>query len=75
MGAEREGEMNQVLKDKHIVLAVCGGIAAYKSVEVLRLIQKAGARVRVIMTENARWFVGPLTFEALSGRPVFSKIF
>jgi phosphopantothenoylcysteine decarboxylase / phosphopantothenate---cysteine ligase len=67
--------MTQILKDKHIVLGVCGGIAAYKSVEVLRLFQKGGARVRVIMTENACWFVGPLTFEALSGRPVFSRLF
>ncbi len=67
--------MTQVLKDKHIILGVCGGIAAYKSVEVLRLLQKAGALVRVVMTENARWFVGPLTFEALSGRPVLDNLF
>ena len=46
------------LKDKHIVLGVSGGIAAYKSVELLRLMTKEGADVRVIMTRNAQAFVG-----------------
>ncbi len=67
--------MTSVLKDKTILLGVSGGIAVYKSVELLRLLQKAGARVRVIMTENAKWFVGPTTFEALSGQPVCSDLF
>jgi len=66
---------NGVLAGKQIVLAVSGGIAAYKSVELLRLIQKCDAHVRVIMTQNAAKFVGPVTFEALSGRPVYQDMF
>lgn len=63
------------LKDKHIVLGVTGGIAAYKSAELLRLIIKKGAHVRVMMTQHATHFVGPITFEALSGRPVCLDLF
>jgi len=63
--------MKTILEGKHIVLGVCGGIAAYKSVELLRLLQKSGADIRVIMTANAENFVGPMTFEAISGHPVF----
>ncbi len=51
-------------------LGVSGGISAYKSVELVRLLQKQGHDVSVIMTRNATRFVGPLTFEALTGRPV-----
>lgn len=64
-----------VIKNKNIVLGVCGGIAAYKSVELLRLLKKQGANVRVIMTENAGAFVGPTTFEALSGEAVCISLF
>ena len=67
--------MEPFLKDKNVTLGVTGGIAAYKSVELLRLLTKAGARVRVIMTDNARWFVGPGTFQALSGQPVCTSVF
>lgn len=67
--------METWLKDKEIVLGVSGGIAAYKSAELLRLIIRQGARVRVIMTRSACAFVRPLTFEALSGRPVYSDLF
>lgn len=63
------------MNNKTIILGVCGGIAAYKSVELLRLLKKQGADVRVMMTKNAREFVGPLTFEALSGRPVSTSLF
>jgi phosphopantothenoylcysteine decarboxylase/phosphopantothenate--cysteine ligase len=63
------------IKNKNIVIGVCGGIAAYKSIELLRLLQKQGANVRVIMTHNAEAFVGPLTFEALSGRSVCTSLF
>jgi phosphopantothenoylcysteine decarboxylase / phosphopantothenate---cysteine ligase len=63
------------LKDKNVVLGVSGGIAAYKSVELLRLLVKAGASVQVLMTENAGWFVGPLTFEVLSDRKVCTNLF
>ncbi|MFQ5914611.1 MAG: bifunctional phosphopantothenoylcysteine decarboxylase/phosphopantothenate--cysteine ligase CoaBC [Nitrospinota bacterium] len=60
---------------RRIVLGVTGGIAAYKAVEVLRLLVKEGAQVRVIMTRNATEFVDPLTFHTLSGRPVLTELF
>lgn len=63
------------LEGKHIILGVCGGIAAYKTVELLRLLVKKGADVRVIMTQHAREFVGPLTFQALSRNPVCTNLF
>ena len=59
--------MKTALKHKNVILGVCGGIAAYKSVEILRRLAQSGASVRVIMTRSAQWFVGALTFEALSG--------
>ncbi|MBK9615496.1 MAG: bifunctional phosphopantothenoylcysteine decarboxylase/phosphopantothenate--cysteine ligase CoaBC [Uliginosibacterium sp.] len=59
------------LSGKRIVLGVTGGIAAYKSAELVRLLIKAGAEVHVVMTENATRFVTPLTFQALSGHPVW----
>jgi len=55
---------------KNVALGVCGGIAAYKAVEVLRGLQKAGCNVRVAMTKRACEFVQPLTFRALSGHHV-----
>lgn len=58
------------LTNKHILVAVTGGIAAYKSAEFVRALQRAGAQVRVVMTESATKFVTPLTFQALSGYPV-----
>ena len=58
------------VRNKHIVLGISGGIAAYKSAELLRALQQAGARVRVVMTKSATQFVTPLTFQALSGEPV-----
>lgn len=58
------------LNGKRITLAVTGGIAAYKSCELVRLLIKSGAKVRVCMTSAAVNFVGPLTFAALSGNPV-----
>ena len=67
--------MSHIIDKKSIVLGVSGGIAAYKSVELLRLFVKEGANVRVIMTKNAQEFVGPLTFEALSGRAVCTDLF
>lgn len=60
------------LTGKHITLGVTGGIAAYKSAELLRLLIKEGATVQVVMTDAATRFVTPLTFQALSGRPVFT---
>ena len=55
-------------------MAVCGGIAAYKSAELVRLLRKQGCDVRVVMTPSAREFVSPLTFQALSGNPVHSEL-
>jgi phosphopantothenoylcysteine decarboxylase/phosphopantothenate--cysteine ligase len=67
--------MQTSLTGKTVVLGVCGGIAAYKSAELLRRITQCGALVRVILTANAARFVGPLTFEALSGQPVCQSLF
>ena len=61
------------LAGKKILLGVSGGIAAYKSCELLRLLQKKGATVRVCMTESATQFVAPLTFASLSKCPVYLK--
>ncbi|WP_406539770.1 bifunctional phosphopantothenoylcysteine decarboxylase/phosphopantothenate--cysteine ligase CoaBC [Fibrobacter sp.] len=61
------------LAGKKILLGVSGGIAAYKSCELLRLLQKKGAEVRVCMTETATQFVAPLTFASLSKCPVYLK--
>jgi len=61
--------------ERHVVLCVAGGIAAYKSVELLRLLVKLGAQVQVAMTPSAQNFVGPLTFQTLSSRPVFTNLF
>ncbi len=62
------------LHNKNILLCVCGGIAAYKSAELLRRLQDAGASVRVLMTAGAMEFITPLTFQALSGHPVHSHL-
>ncbi len=63
------------LKGKHIILGVTGGIAAYKSVALLRLLTKAGAEVQVVMTPAAKEFVAPVTFASLSQKPVVSEFF
>ena len=63
------------LTGKHIILGVTGSIAAYKAVYLLRLLVKEGADVQVIMTPSAKEFVGPVTFSALSGKPVLSEFF
>ncbi len=59
------------LSGKHILVGVCGGIAAYKSAELVRLLRGAGAQVRVVMTDGAREFVGARTFQALTGERVW----
>ena len=64
-----------MLQGKNIVLGVTGGIAAYKAVELLRLLTKAGAAVHVIMTKSAQEFVTPLTFQTLSMNPVTTDLF
>lgn len=61
------------LRGKHLVLGLTGGIACYKSAELVRLLTKAGATVQVVMTEGATQFITPVTMQALSGRPVFTS--
>ncbi len=63
------------LQGRRILLGVSGGIAAYKSAELCRLLVKAGAELRVVMTDAALEFIRPLTFQALSGHPVASSLF
>lgn len=64
-----------ILKGKHIILGITGGIAAYKSVYLLRLLVKAGAEVQVVITPSGREFITPVTLSSLSGRPVISEFF
>ena len=64
-----------MLRDKRIVLCVSGGIAAYKSLELLRLLTKAGADVHVVMSSSAQEFVTALSFQTLSGNPVHTELF
>ncbi|CAG9177262.1 bifunctional phosphopantothenoylcysteine decarboxylase/phosphopantothenate--cysteine ligase CoaBC [Cupriavidus respiraculi] len=61
------------LRGKHLVLGLTGGIACYKSAELVRLLTKAGATVQVVMTEAATQFITPVTMQALSGRTVFTS--
>jgi phosphopantothenoylcysteine decarboxylase / phosphopantothenate---cysteine ligase len=63
------------LAGRTIVLGVSGGIAAYKSAELVRELRQAGARVRVIMTRHAQEFITPLTLQTLSGEPVATDLF
>ena len=64
-----------ILKGKHIVLGISGGIAAYKSATLLRLLVKGGAEVQVVMTPSGKEFITPVTLSALSGKPVVSEFF
>jgi phosphopantothenoylcysteine decarboxylase/phosphopantothenate--cysteine ligase len=62
------------LHNKRVVLIVTGGIAAYKALELVRRLRDAGALVRVVMTAAAEQFVGQLSFQALSGEPVYTDL-
>lgn len=62
------------LSNKHILLGVTGGIAAYKSADLVRRLQDAGAEVQVVMTPAAQEFITPLTMQALSGNPVHTEL-
>lgn len=66
--------MGGALEGKRVVLGICGGIAAYKAVEVLRKLMDAGAHVVPVMTNAAHRFVGPTTFSALASEPVQSSL-
>lgn len=64
-----------MVNQKNVIVAVTGGIAAYKAVSFVRLLVKAGAQVRVLMTQSATEFVTPLTFATLTKHPVLTDIF
>jgi len=63
------------LRNRHIIIGITGGIAAYKTVELVRRLKEAGALVRVVMTQGAQAFVTPLTFQGVSGFPVHYDLF
>jgi len=63
------------LENKNIVVGVTGSIAAYKACDIVRMLKKEGCDVKVVMTNNARKFVSPLTFETLSGNEVVKELF
>lgn len=63
------------LSNRKIILGVTGGIAAYKSPDIVRKLRKAGAEVRVVMTESAKAFITSLTLQAVSGNPVHDELF
>ncbi|MEO1899303.1 MAG: flavoprotein, partial [Methylococcales bacterium] len=65
--------MDKLIKKK-ILLGICGGIAAYKSAELVRLLRKQDIEVRVVMTQAAMQFISPLTFQALSANPVSTNL-
>ena len=62
------------LGNKHVLLGITGGVAAYKAAELVRELQRQGSDVQVIMTESACRFVTPMTMQALSGKPVFTDM-
>lgn len=64
-----------MLNGKHIILGISGGIAAYKSAYLVRLLVKAGAQVQVVITPHGKEFITPVTLSALSGNPVISEFF
>ncbi|OQX47184.1 MAG: phosphopantothenoylcysteine decarboxylase, partial [Candidatus Sedimenticola endophacoides] len=63
------------LSGKRVLLGITGGIAAYKSAQLVRLLRGEGAEVRVVMTSAAGRFIAPMTLQALSGNPVRSELF
>ncbi|MCA8996217.1 MAG: phosphopantothenoylcysteine decarboxylase [Planctomycetaceae bacterium] len=63
------------LKNKEILIGVCGGVAAYKTADLVSKLRQVGAQVSVVMTEAAGAFIGKTTFEALTNRPVYSELF
>lgn len=66
--------MASTLEGRHIVVGISGGIAAYKSVELVRRLRQAGALVRVVMTQGACQFITPLTLQAVSGQRVYTAL-
>ena len=66
--------MNNI-NNKKILLIICGGISAYKSLEVIRLLKKRGAIVKTILTKSAKEFVTPLSVSSLSQEKVYDDLF
>src|SRR5687768_17703348 len=65
----------QSIENKNILLIISGGIAAYKALDLIRLLRKAGATVRCILTDGGAQFITPLSVGALSGQPVYTDLF
>ena len=74
IGLLMDDACRDILEDARILVGVTGGIAAYKTATLVSMLAQAGAQVTVCMTESAQRFVTPLTFEALSGRAVYTSI-
>lgn len=70
-----QDECRDILEGRGLIIGVSGGIAAYKACSLITTLRKRGAKVRVVMTENAGWFVGETTFAALSGNEVYRSLF
>ena len=66
--------MNNLI-NKKILLVICGGIAAYKSLEIIRILKKNNAQVKTILTKNAKEFVTPLSISSLSQEKVYDDMF
>ena len=64
-----------ILANREVVIGVCGGIAAYKVADLTSQLVQASANVTVVMTKSAHQFIGQTTFEALTGRPVYTQLF
>src|SRR3989338_10095047 len=67
--------MTSNLRNKQIIVGVTGSIAAYKSADLVRRLREQGAQIRVVMTENAKRFITPLTLQAVSGHPIHDDLF
>ncbi len=66
--------LDDTLRDRHVIVALTGGIACYKSADLVSRLVQAGATVRVLMTDSATRFVAPLTFQSLSNAPVVTNV-
>lgn len=73
--ANTDNNTDAPLQGKHIILGICGGIAAYKAASLVRLLVKQGAEVQVVMTPAGREFITPVTLSTLSGKPVITEFF
>jgi len=71
----RESKIVDELKNREILIGVTGGVAAYKTADLVSKLAQAGAKVTVAMTDAATQFIGPTTFEALTNRPVYRGMF